>query len=192
MSRLATPRRLLLATGVTLVLVGGVGALAPGTLVVPDTVALVALVVGVVVAVSLAVAFGVQDVRSPAIGRVERPTVRRPRVPGRVADELLAGVTATGRVRGEDAREAVYDRLTAVAVDTLVARYDCTPETARLRLREGSWTDDEVAAALFVEGVDPEWTVRDRLRTLWTGEPPVRRRARHALSELADLAEGRR
>ncbi|WP_256296945.1 DUF7269 family protein [Haloarchaeobius salinus] len=190
MSRLPDPRRLLLAVGLALVGAGLLGTVVPG-LVVDDAVALVVLVAGSLVAVALAVVYSRQD----AARSVDRPTApdrTGPRVPGRDADDLLAGVTAAGRVRGDDDRGAVYERLTAVAVDTLVARYDCTPDEARRRLAAGSWTEDPVAAALFVEGVDPEWTARDRLRTLWTGEPPLRRRARHALAELAALAGGER
>lgn len=190
MSRVASPRRLLLAVGLALVGAGVAGTAAPGL--VGESVALATLVAGSFAAVALALAYATGEARSPGPGRATRPERRRPRVPGQDAEALLAGVTATGRVRGDDAREDVYDRLTAVAVDTLVARYDCTPAAARERLRDGSWTDDPVAAALFVEGVDPDWTARDRLRTLWTGEPPVRRRARHALAELAAVAEGER
>lgn len=190
MSRLPNARRTLLAVGLCLLAAGFAGTVAPG-LVVGDAVALVTLVAGSLVAVALAVGYARLDGRA-APERPTRPARRRPRVPGRAAEELLADVTAAGRVRGDDAREDVYERLEAVAVDTLVARYDCTPEVAAGRLREGSWTDDPVAAALFVEGTDPDWTTRDRLRTLWTGEPPLRRRARRALSELSALAGGER
>ncbi|MFD1646471.1 DUF7269 family protein [Haloarchaeobius litoreus] len=190
MSRRPGPRSLLLAVGLSLVGAGLLGTVAPG-LVVGDAVALLVLVAGSVAAVALALVYARQDTRA-MVGRATVPDRSGPRVPGQAADELLAGVTAAGRVRGDDAREDVYERLTAVAVDTLVARYDCTPGEARRRLETGSWTNDPVAAALFVEGVDPEWTTRDRLRTLWTGEPPLRRRARHALAELAALAGGER
>ncbi|WP_440989053.1 DUF7269 family protein [Haloarchaeobius baliensis] len=190
MSRLPGPRGLLLAVGLSLVGAGLLGTVAPG-LVVGDAVALVVLVAGSLVAVALAVVFARQDTER-TVDRATTPDRAGPRVPGRSADEQLANVTAAGRVRGDDAREDVYERLTAVAVDTLVARYDCTPDEARRRLDEGTWTDDPVAAALFVEGAAPDWTTRDRLRTLWTGEPPLRRRARHALAALSALAGGGR
>jgi hypothetical protein len=190
MSRLPTPRGLLLAVGLSLLAAGLLGTAAPG-LVVGDGVALVVLVAGSVAAVALALVYGRTDSRAE-VARATRPDRTGPRVPGRDADDMLTDVTAAGRVRGDDAREDVYERLTAVAVETLVARYDCTPAEARRRLETGSWTDDPLAAALFTDGVDPGWTTRERLRTLWTGEPPLRRRARHALSELSALAGGER
>ena len=190
MSRLPTPRGLLLAVGLSLLAAGLLGTVVPG-LVVGDAAALVILVVGSVAAVALALVYARTDTRT-RVARATRPESTGPRVPGRGAEDLLADVTAAGRVRGDDAREDVYERLTAVAVETLVARYDCTPDEARERLETGSWTDDPLAAALFVDGVEPGWTTRDRLRTLRTGEPPLRRRARHALSELSALAGGER
>lgn len=190
MSRRPRPRRLLLAVGLSLVVAGLLGTVAPG-LVVGDGVALVVLVAGSLLAVALAVVYARQETQTRP-DRWRQPEQTGPHVPGRAAEELLAGVTAAGRVTGDDAREDVYERLRAVAVDTLVARYDCTPDEARRRLDAGSWTDDPVAAVLFVDGAEPDWTARDRLRTLWTGEPPLRRRARHALAELSALAGGER
>ncbi|WP_439027278.1 DUF7269 family protein [Haloarchaeobius sp. DT45] len=181
-------RRWLLVPGVACIAAGLATTVAPG-LAAGAGLAVVVLVVGGVTAAGAALVLGYRSGGGPA-DRVESPGPTTPTDPGAAVDALLDDVTATGRRRGDDTRREVYDRIEAVAVDVLVARYDCTAETAREWLAAGTWTDDEAAAAFFTEGLQPAYSTTDHLRTVRTGDPPVRRRARRALAELTAIEEG--
>lgn len=76
-------------------------------------------------------------------------------------------------------------RETAVAA---LARYaGVERDEARDQLDRGDWTGDPDAAALFGDG---RISTRDHVRSLLTGEPPVRRRARCAIDAVYALATG--
>lgn len=74
----------------------------------------------------------------------------------------LSGLTSSG---------AVSARLRDLAVETVMRAEGCPRSTAERRVREGSWTDDTVAAA-FVVGDDG---AGDRLRSLLGVDDRVRR-----------------
>lgn len=107
------------------------------------------------------------------------------RVPGDEVDRLLATIASIGAADSA----AVVDRLERVAVATIAREAGCSPETARERLSEGTWTDDETAAAFFATGA-PRPTVRERFRGVVRGESTRRRRAERAIDALYRLAEG--
>ncbi|WP_267640574.1 DUF7269 family protein [Haloarchaeobius amylolyticus] len=182
-------RRWLLLPGAACIVAGLATVVAPGLDTGPGF-AVAVLVVGGVAAAGAALALGYRD-RDTANQHVDAPGGPTPTDPGAAMDALLDDVTAAGRRRGDDAREEVAARLEAVAVDVLVARYDCTAATAREWLATGEWTDDPVAAAFFTDGLRPSYSLGDHLRTVRTGDPPLRRRARRALAELTAIEEGR-
>jgi len=165
----------------------------------------------VTVVVGLAAAGGFVDVRLPpllvpgvglvavvialsaareAMGTDDRPVVPEPErrhvatVPGDEFEELLASASLRGRIGGATDRDAIRDRLERVAVAVLT-RYDGdTPEQARRRLAAGTWTDDQLAAAFFGDGVDPGTSVVDRVRFAATSDSAFRRQAAHAIAAL--------
>jgi hypothetical protein len=112
--------------------------------------------------------------------------------PGDSFDEhLLTLRTASrGGVR-QRARNRTYDRLEAAAIETIARRKQCSREEAVRFLEDGSWTDDEYAAALF--GGESDF---DSLSlTAWLGslvslEGRFHRQARHAAYAILRLAEG--
>ena len=113
-------------------------------------------------------------------------------VPGDEFDELLAAASRHGRIGGASDRDAIRDRLERVAVEVLT-RYDGdTPERARRRLAEGSWTDDPRAAAFFGSEVDPGTSVVDRVRFVATSDSAFRRQAAHAIAALDRRVAGGR
>lgn len=84
-------------------------------------------------------------------------------------------------------RTRILDELRAVAAETLVARGDCDPREARKRVAEGTWTDDEVAAALLADGASVP--IRARLSALARRESAFRFAARRTAAALAAVRE---
>lgn len=100
-------------------------------------------------------------------------------VPGdRLAAEL-ADVSLAERDAAD--RDRVRERLRSTAVAAVVRAEDVDPETARERLRDGTWTDDESAAALFAADAEG--------RTPGGVEAAFRQRVERAASELASRIE---
>jgi hypothetical protein len=112
-------------------------------------------------------------------------------VPGDEFDATLASASRHGRIGGAADRDAVRDRLESVAVEVLT-RYDGdTPERARRRLAEGTWTDDPAAAAFFGGGT-ADVTVLDRVRFVATSDSAFRRRAARVVAVLDSRVSGGR
>lgn len=88
-------------------------------------------------------------------------------------------------LRGTDRHEAVRDRLREIALTTVVRADHCTQAEARERLDDGSWTDNEVAAAFLAEADPPGLTTR--LWAVLEGTSPYREAARVTAIELARL-----
>ncbi|MDS0260729.1 DUF58 domain-containing protein [Haloarcula sp. S1CR25-12] len=156
------------------------------------TAAAVVLTIGVgVVAVWLAVR-QLADADEPfALPTPEsRPGYRA--VGGELAD-LFAEMGLAGRrqVESEEltARERLRATLRELAVDVLGRTDGWDAETARERLADGTWTDDEAAAAFFAEGYAPPVS---RLAYLPVGRPdlPFARRGRRVVAALADRVGG--
>lgn len=138
-------------------------------------VALVALGVGGLVALDRTVGgVRVYDLPDPTAGV---------RVPGDAFDERLDALS----VRTDPSeRAAIRDRIEAVAVSVLVEREGGTRATARERLEEGDWPADPTARAFFMERRP---SVRERVRTVVTGDPTFVRRARRAIAAVDAHAE---
>lgn len=122
----------------------------------------------------------------------ERERVRPASVPGEDFDELLdlaqdAGTTEATRFY----RSQSEDRLLDIAVEVLRTHRDFDAETARERLRDGSWTDDEVAARCFRPGPSTEASdeLSNAIREPVGGEHPRITRTRRALAELQRITE---
>ena len=138
--------------------------------------ALAAVVAGLAALNSLLVR-SVDGPETPTLGRPpDRPGVRRP---GDDVDRQLAAVDSGQTL----ARNELGDRLEDAAIDVLARRYGATRERAREQLREGAWTDDEVAAAVFRD-TRRRPSLRDRVQVLLGGESTFRRRVARATDDL--------
>lgn len=175
-----TVRRLPLAVGVLAMLAGlvlvvsGGPARSPGPRTLPFA---VAVLVGGAIAVISVLA---RSAEGPTTEPLPDPgTTANARIPGERVDERLAGVSW----REGETRAELADRIERTAVATLGQTEGWTPAQARERLRDGTWTDDERAAALLSDGEDPP-SVGDHVRALATGETPFQRRADRAVAEL--------
>jgi uncharacterized repeat protein (TIGR01451 family) len=87
-------------------------------------------------------------------------------------------------------RLALRTELREIAIMVLSRTEDWTRAEREARLNNGNWTEDPQAAAFFADSVVPSLSMRERLRSLWTTEPPFARRARHAIAELASRYDG--
>ncbi|WP_435146771.1 DUF7269 family protein [Halobaculum sp. P14] len=136
-------------------------------------------------------AVGLAAFAAAAVGGMRR--VRRPRplpvgdgpepypAPG---DDWRARLAATSAA-DEDAQRALRDDLAASAVAALAAR-GTPPETARDRVERGVWTDDPLAAA-YLRGDPP--SLAERIRAVFGGDAPFRRRARRTMAAVAAIRE---
>lgn len=104
---------------------------------------------------------GIDESRPPVVESVETAPH-----PGRDLDSSLGGLS------GFTSADATRARLADLAVETVMRAEGCPRATAERRIREGSWTDDPVAAA-FVAG-DGGGTGA-RLRALLAVDDRVRR-----------------
>jgi hypothetical protein len=101
-------------------------------------------------------------------------------VPGDAFDQRLAELSITA----EDAeREVIRDRLLAAAAVTLAEAEQCSREVARARVSAGEWPADDRVHAFFT---DAPPSLRERVRTVVTGDPTFVRRARHAATVVTD------
>lgn len=108
--------------------------------------------------------------------------------PGDEFDRALAGASTRA---GSGDRAAIRERLETLALARLCATEGCSRDAARRRLREGDWTDDGAAAALFAESGAGSRPLREHVRHLLTGESAFERRANRAIDALYDRESGR-
>lgn len=113
------------------------------------------------------------------------------RVPGQAFAATLDEVSLAGRRQqatdGDPPRERLRATLHDLAVGTLARTDGWSPSTAADRLADGTWTDDGTAAALFA-GEDRPPVPRLAYLPVGDVDLPVARRARHAVTALADRA----
>ncbi|WP_336034924.1 DUF7269 family protein [Halobacterium yunchengense] len=175
-------RRVLAGLGVAFVAVGVAVAVAPSVADVVRFPAVPTVFVGGLAAV-LAVATYVSrrnlEFRDQAAATVRASGLEgrfEPPRPGAEVDDQLADAD-------RDALEAqLRERLRSVAVQVLAESEGWTEAEADRRLREGTWTEDRTAAALFSDEVPPP--AQDVVVSM-TGLESTRERAlRHALGEL--------
>jgi hypothetical protein len=181
-------RRVTAALGALLALLGLVALAAPGLLTgLPANQGIVSLL-GVVLL--LGALREVQRRRSNDRAYAETPdteeTIDLP-TPGDDFDRRFDALGMTRYRVGE--RERIREEVSDVAAETVVRRRGLSPEDARRRLDEGTWTDDPYAAALFT-GRPPAVGRLPKAREILRSEPAFKTRTRRAVDELAGLAEG--
>lgn len=108
--------------------------------------------------------------------------------PGEDFDERLARV-GTYHPRTTSERREIRDRLAEAAVAALTRRERCSEAAAREQLREGTWTDDSVAAAFFAERGRRTLPLREQLATILQGRR-FDRDARRAVAAIVTMEEG--
>lgn len=111
--------------------------------------------------------------------------------PGADVDERLRNLrrlTQHSRIQSE--RQDLDTRLEELAKRVIARREDISREAAENRLREGTWTDDRLAAAYFSESV--EVPLGERLRLSIRTGSPTGVYASHAIEALAQRGVGGR
>ncbi|AGN01884.1 hypothetical protein L593_09695 [Salinarchaeum sp. Harcht-Bsk1] len=121
----------------------------------------------------------------------ERERVLAVDVPGEEFDDLLRfRAIAKSPEAIRYFRSQSREELQQVAIEVLELHQGLDRETARARLRGGSWTADETAAEFFRLGTDGGATeeLDNALRRRRGGEHPHTKRARRAVEALARIA----
>ena len=179
-----TRRQWLLVAGGALLVVGGVGA---GVFLGSRSVSRAGLLAVAALALILG-AWGGYTRLDTGVSLRRPPAVSRRAGVERIGSDLEAAIRdaeagddrerAAGRLR-------VKRRLTTLATAVIADRDGCSEAEARERLTDGSWTDDETAAALFTEN-----DTDSRLVRLLARRPSVLASARRAVGELAPSVIG--
>ena len=180
-----TPRRLALLAGLGALVLALLALVAPGLLALPFD----RILVGVVGVVALLLAL--RAVRARLFGRrseAETPDPERPvatPAPGEAFEDALAAfVDEDGGYPRARLRNGL--RTAAVAVRS---RYGTDDEAAAERaVADGSWTDDDRAAAFLREGEGPTPPLAARLRRRLRRESALEAGIRHAVDEIAAAA----
>lgn len=107
-----------------------------------------------------------------------------PAHPGADIEDALHTIQHRPHTDTRDEREAVFDRLAAVAIRRLEQEYGISAEEARSRLGRGEWTDDPEAAAFFATGPEDDAPFIERLKESFTDDSRFVRRARRAAAAL--------
>lgn len=110
-----------------------------------------------------------------------------PAAPGEELEDALRRVRREQHIDTAAEREAVFDRLTAVAIQLLQRREGIDVGEVRRRLATGEWTADPEAAAFFEQGPEDEASFVDRLSESFSDDSRFARRARRAAEALDDL-----
>lgn len=146
---------------------------------------------GAILAVGLvAVLLGVADVRhrlttDQKYGRpAERETRRSWPTPGDEFDRRLAELDRMSVREAAAARATVRERLEAAALNVL-AREGIDPETARILLESGGWTDDPVAASFFADERDVGRSPGEYVRGLLSDRSTFQERAERTAAAVA-------
>lgn len=114
-----------------------------------------------------------------------------PMQPGADIEDALHTITHEPHIDTASEREAVFDRLAAVAIQRLQHEYGIDVDEARRRLGAGEWTDDPEAIAFFETGPEDDAPFVERLRESFTDDSRFVRRAQRAAAALDEL-EARR
>lgn len=149
-------------------------------------ISLVALILGARYLLTAAISSDTEDVQAE-VNEYPSPE-KRPQYthPGARFTQRIAGIKWTDRREEEPAaRLALRTELREIAITVLSQTSDLTREDSEARLNNGNWTEDTQAAAFFADDVVPSLSMRQRLQSLWSADPPFAHRARHAIAELA-------
>lgn len=121
-------------------------------------------------------------------GYVEMPTVEGSQsaiVLGNPFDRALERSKSRDQ-RAERNRTSVRRYLRATAIGTLVAATGASASEAQQQVEEGTWTNDSVAAALFLTNAPLTW--RDRVRALLGRETTFQQQVRRAVTVLEQIS----
>lgn len=183
-------RRVLLAFGVVLGVLGVAVAAAPSVTEVvriPNVPTFVIAIVAVTLGIAVQLARKRVEFRDPedtAIRATHLEGRFEPSRPGATIDaEFVAGSNAAAS-GGKDSR--LRERLRVLAVRVLVDATGCSEREAHNRLDDGTWTDDRVAASLFADDIAPP--AQSVVAEIAGIETTYEREVRHALDELKQLA----
>lgn len=113
----------------------------------------------------------------------------RPVHPGTDVESMLVTIQRRPHLETIDEREAVFDRLAAVAIHRLEREYGVDADEARRILGSGEWTDDPEAAAFFEAGPEDDAPFVERLKESFTDDARFARRARRAAAALDALED---
>lgn len=102
--------------------------------------------------------------------------------PGADADTALTEAKGFG-ILGHTSREQLRDRIYSLAIETIVATDGCTRDEAAEILREGTWTDEPRAIAMF-SAEPPPTPMGDVLAGIVTGRSQFVVQATHAIEAL--------
>ncbi len=184
-------RELLAAAGLSAATLGVVMVLAPGLAADVGRGRPIIVVVGLLAAVQ-----GVRAALERRGAEVETAETADPEIPpdlptpGADFDERLASVS-TYHPRTTARRQDIEERLTQAAVAVLTRREQCSEAVAREMLREGTWTDDPVAADFLSDGRRRSLLLREQLVALFQGRR-FDRDARRTLAAIVAVEEGER
>lgn len=117
---------------------------------------------------------------------------RPPSVPaaGDDFDRTVRSLRFTLPLVGRSARRTVRERLRAAAVEATAHDAGCSRAEAERRVADGTWTDDDAAAAFLATDGGPSAAVGGRLTALVDGETLGQRRARRAADAVVARARG--
>lgn len=124
--------------------------------------------------------------------RTELPVRERGRpiaVPGDDFDRSLSGAPSAGTANGNRRALAVRRELESAAVDALVVYRGLSAEDARERLRDGSWTDDPLAAEFFTHAHGTGSSVTESVAGSFRDRGPFHRRARRAAAAIDSVVD---
>ena len=176
-------RDLLAGLGVALGLLGLLAAIAPSTAGTLDLRIVPVQFVGIGAAL-LAIS-GYLARRRRVRSRASPPAVEQPVEwprPGTDFDDALYRATTIGSV-GRSERPNLRERLWKTAIAVVRATAGCDEETAKARLRDGTWTEDSRAISMFADE-PPETPLGDVVRGLVTGRSQFHVTVTHVVDAL--------
>jgi len=179
-------RRVLAAFGVLFVALGVAVVAAPSlTNVVrlPDVPSLIVGLLALAFAVAAFVARRRVEFRNPEEAAVRASGLEDRFEPPRPGADVDAQLTAGATTEDAGAHKVqLRERLRILAVRVLTESEGISEAEAKQRLREGTWTDDRTAAALFSDDVLPP--AEDVVASVAGIESAEEREVRHALTEI--------
>lgn len=114
--------------------------------------------------------------------------------PGDDVDDLIYQLTQLGEGRIEH-RERIFERMEEIATTVLMEQQNCSEEAAKQQLRDGTWTDDALAAAYFdpSRSADGSSSLFEQIRNQFsdeeTGYEKQLRATIRAIEEVGDFVD---
>lgn len=179
-------RRLLLALGLVLAALGFAVAVQPNLARVvqfPPLPTFLVAVLAAVFALTAAIARRNTDFRDETDDEDRNDALESRFEPGRPGEDIDARLReGAGSLRGNAGDAQFSDRLQHVTVQALVNARGLAPAEAERQLEDGTWTDDQTAAAFFADEVDSPTS--DVFGAIVNADPVYERQAEHVVREL--------